>query len=199
MIIELCGLPGAGKTTLAAELARSGNCQVVQLRGKLRIVFYLLKGFIRNPKLYYQGLRWCLRHDASRYYTWNFFCIRYAKLQKALEMKGGYVILDEGPLLNLMSYSQHVHDTEDLSYFSEYAKHIDQIVCLSPKEVDREAQIQARDGGKTFVRVQANEEREQYMQKNMAYIEAICAQHPRGQVVLSHKELQADFDSIRSV
>ncbi len=199
MIIELCGLPGVGKTTLARELERSGQCQIVKLTGKLATVYYLLKGFLKQPKLYYQGLRWCLRHDASRYYTWNFYCIRYAKLQKAIDTNKGCAVLDEGPLLNLMSYSNHVHDAEDVRYFSEYAKLVDQIVCISPNETERQAQIHQRDAGKTFARVQANEAREQFMQQNMAHIEAVCRQHPHGQVVASFKELEPNFASISTI
>jgi len=199
MIIELCGLPGVGKTTLARELERSGQYQIVKLTSRFAIVYYLLKGFLKRPKLYYQGLRWCLRHDMSRYYTWNFFCIRYAKLQKAQEVNKKCAILDEGPLSNLMSYSHHVHDAEDLSYFSGYAKLIDRVVCIAPAESDRQAQIQKRDAGKTFARVQTNEMREQNILKNMSYIEAVCRQHPKGRVVASLTELEPDFASISSI
>ena len=199
MIIELCGLPGVGKTTLALQLEKRGHCQIVRVSGKLNIVYYLLKGFLKRPKLYYQGLRWCLRHDMSRYYTWNFFCIRYAKLQKALEMKKKCAILDEGPLSNIMSYSHHVHDAEDLSYFSDYAKLIDRVVCISLTESDRQTQIYKRDAGKTFARVQANDLRERYMQNNMTYTEVVCRQHSKGRVVASSEELEPDFASISSV
>lgn len=182
MIIELCGLPGVGKTTLTKKLEQALNAEVVLLNKKGETLYYLLKGFLLHPRLYSAGLWWCLRHDSRLYFTWNFFCLRYAKLQKAYDKRDEIVLLDEGIVQNLFSYSRHKHSADELGYFKAYAQTIDRLVCVTLTEEERQAQILKRDQGQTNRRRQASYERDRVMLSNLEVVKQLCEQHPQGLV-----------------
>ena len=55
MIIEIYGLPGAGKTTLAKKMASEFNIPLIKIRGKTELFFYNLLYFFLHPAAFLKG------------------------------------------------------------------------------------------------------------------------------------------------
>ena len=105
MILELVGLPGAGKSTFAKSLAKEGGWQIVRTHGALDILFWNSIFLLRHPVCFFYGLAMIVRHrgDSSLWYTKfiNLFLVHNAKYMKASCLPRA--IIDQGHFQNIVS------------------------------------------------------------------------------------------------
>jgi len=105
MIIELYGLPGTGKTTLAAELSRHLGCDPVYVDGRRELVVLNLAALARHPVKFVRRTSRVLSERGSRslqyYKLRHLFLYRNAVVQKARRRTSA--IVDEGHLSNILS------------------------------------------------------------------------------------------------
>ena len=113
MIVELIGLPGAGKTTFAKRLAESGEWSIVTINGFGELLFYNALFFLRHPIVFFRTLVWLCRYlgDRKLWYTKfvNLFIVHNAKYMKA----GKYprAIIGQGHYQNTISlFDERVAD-----------------------------------------------------------------------------------------
>ncbi|OGZ16967.1 MAG: hypothetical protein A3H76_05070 [Candidatus Lloydbacteria bacterium RIFCSPLOWO2_02_FULL_54_12] len=113
MIIELIGLPGAGKTTFAKHLAEGGEWSLVKVGGKSELLFYNALFLGRHPIVFLRTLFWLFRHIGRRELRYtkfvNLFLVHNAKYMKA----GKYprAVIDQGHHQNVIAlFDERVAD-----------------------------------------------------------------------------------------
>ena len=143
MIIELYGLPGSGKTTFARKAAVSNEWTRVILIKKIEIIKYFIIGFMLHPVIYTRGSIYYGIRNKSMFYIWNFFVVRYAKYQKARSLSNAYkyVLLDEGPLQNIISYHNQVINSTDLVEQINLSPKADKVIIFDINEEIRKKQL----------------------------------------------------------
>jgi deoxyadenosine/deoxycytidine kinase len=169
MVIELFGLPGAGKTTLAHALSQELNLPLVHLSLWSRLLFWK-HFFLTNPKKAFAGVQFFFRHvltGKSRLFLYG--CVdRYARFQKAMKDSG---IVDEGPLQNLLSFPSRVLFQKEADDIVAMLPHPDVLIHVSaPKDIRLSRQ---KDRG----RMARNEVWEVYAKENEAL--ALAALPPK--------------------
>lgn len=116
MIIELYGIPGSGKTTLAKELVRRNKDRFIYLHSSpRREIIRLVPLFaIRHPRIAAFWFRELLREtfrgrrvSGLFRYKLHLLLITLAQYQKALRYQDKVIVLDEGLLQRIFS----VYDT----------------------------------------------------------------------------------------
>ena len=145
MIVELYGLPGVGKSTLAEALAKHDGIAHVTLTGKWSILSNFLWFFVRFPRTLWRGFCLIRRYDRSRFAFWNFFVVRYATFAAAARRSGKEMVavIDEGPLQNLLSLSVP-GDEESLAELVRNVPVADQYLMLEAKEEVRLMRLEKR-------------------------------------------------------
>lgn len=141
MIIELYGLPGSGKTTFARRLRERCGYRLVRLHSPRRVLWYFFRSMFIDPKIFWHGLWFVVRHNPHYLDVWNFFCIRYAKyyVARACEKRGEKVIFDEGPLQNLLSIPQGVLSDQHYRQYLDHVPEVDKIIAFDvPQAVRRQ-------------------------------------------------------------
>ncbi len=105
MIIEFFGLPGAGKSTIARELAKNSDWQIVKIKKRSELIFYNLKFLVKQPFKFFKLFCLVLKNSKSLhefYYKFmNCFLDYNAKYEKAKKYK--QAILDQGYFQNIIS------------------------------------------------------------------------------------------------
>lgn len=142
-IVEICGLPGSGKTTLARKLEAEG-IQRVMVVTKLQILSNFFLGFIFRPVHFSKGLSFAIRHTKTFTEFWNFYVYRYARYYKASRASSDVCILDEGPMQSVYSYAiNHVPEVE-LLHLVALLPVADVTILLSVDETVRYMQFEKR-------------------------------------------------------
>ena len=105
MIIELYGLPGSGKTTLAREIVKRTDFKSIKVNKKSELLFYNLLFLIKHPIRFFVTLFYLILNskNLSMFYTkfMNSFLDRNAEYQKALRYDKA--MLDEAYFQNILS------------------------------------------------------------------------------------------------
>lgn len=155
MIIELFGLPGAGKTTVANRLINEGFFVIKKPRLFLRIIYSMLYFFI-NPKfalsLFYHLI---LNVYRSKYvsklklFNFWFFVIYTTLLAKyfivTFHRKESMVIFDEG----LAQFFLGTSINQSLIPFKKLIEYSEYIIIIKVDERERLSNINRRDGFQT--------------------------------------------------
>lgn len=147
MIIELFGLSGSGKSTIARSLESSGKAERIRIasRGELlwRSAFYVL----RHPFLSLAQLNYlvCYAGSSRLFYTkfMNLFLHHAAKYQKA-RSKRGAVVIDQGHLQNLLSLFERPLSRDELIHYLTFLSNPDQIWVCEASDDERERRLRAR-------------------------------------------------------
>jgi len=102
MLIELYGLPGSGKTTLARKMAEEQGYEIIKIRKKWELILYNLFFLFKRPiKFIRLFLSVCRNSGSSKlfyYKLMNCFLDYNAKYEKALHFEKA--IMDQGHHLN---------------------------------------------------------------------------------------------------
>jgi glycosyltransferase involved in cell wall biosynthesis len=105
MIVELVGLPGAGKTTLAKRLSAEDYFTLVTVNGKFELIALNLIFFFVHPINFFRQLQFLVRYrgNSSLWYTkfMNLFLVHNAKFIKAGQYERA--VIDQGHHQNIIS------------------------------------------------------------------------------------------------
>jgi thymidylate kinase len=142
-IIEVCGLPGSGKTTLARKLGAEGIERVMVVT-KIQILRNYFLGFMFHPLLYVRGLCFAVAHTKTLAEFWNFYMYRFARYSKAVRSCSSICLLDEGPLQSVFSYAAVGVSTAKLQELVSLLPASDMTILLSIDEVVRQRQLEER-------------------------------------------------------
>jgi len=146
MIIELFGLPGSGKTSLARTLAQEPGFEVIKIRSKKELVFYNLVFFVRNPFRFLRLLGWVLGNIGHRKLFYlkimNAFFNDNAKYEKA--RRYSRAILDQGYFQNVLSLFEGELDKEKLKDYIKIIPKPDWLFILDLPPEERERRIKER-------------------------------------------------------
>lgn len=143
MIIELFGLPGVGKSTYARTVASEFGYTTISLRNKRTVMGWCMVAMMRFPAPFFRHLVWCLRHNPRPFYVWNFFCVRIAKYTKA-SVAAGSVILDEGPLQNILSFPNTKLTEENIQRFLKTIPKAGEVIILTATDAERRQRLRKR-------------------------------------------------------
>ncbi len=140
MILELVGLPGAGKSTFAKSLADKGGWQIVRTHGPLDILMWNSIFLLRHPIYFFYGLGMLMwyRGDPSQWYSKfiNLFLVHNAKYMKASCLKRA--IIDQGHFQNILS----LFDTEvSREVIARYSTHLPPPDVMLFFDVDKETRL----------------------------------------------------------
>lgn len=151
MIIELFGLPGAGKSTLARSLESTGRARRIRIESRGELLWRSAAYAFGHPLDALMQLSYLIRYAGSpeRYYTkfMNLFLQHAAKYQKARSATGA-VVVDQGHLQNLLSLFEHPLSRDELMHYLKFLPKPDQVwVCeASDEERERRLRVRGQDG-----------------------------------------------------
>lgn len=147
MIIELCGLPGAGKTTVAEKLTTIHAVSLPTISGRTEVFFRGLACGAEHPRLFFSTLRHIFKNaDNGKmfyYKVMNILLYRMAKYHKA-RASSGRVLLDEGPFQNILSLFERPVEREVLRAYVLLLPKPDLLVLLEISEEERAQRLAAR-------------------------------------------------------
>lgn len=148
MIIELVGLPGSGKTTLAKSLAERGAVVVAAPKG-FRLLFESFRYFLRNPVRFLRlKLKTLQVTPKGLAYTLlvNLVLVHAAKQEIALRWarKGRTAIIDQGFFQNLLAAFAVAPTDEVLEAYARLLPKPDLLVVVSVSPEEREQQLAER-------------------------------------------------------
>ncbi len=112
MIVELYGLPGTGKSTIARALESQGKFKRIRITSKVELLWYNFLFFFKKPFKFFKLLFYIFQHSSNWqifYYKFmNLFLHCNAKYQKALKYQNA--LIDQGYFQNVISlFEQQVH------------------------------------------------------------------------------------------
>ena len=142
MVIELFGLPGAGKTTLAKELSRTSGIALVHL-SLIQRIFHWKIFALRNITQALHVVRFLLHHaTGDRYGLFMNGCVdRYGRFAYAKKHGG---IIDEGPLQNVLSFPSRTLFSKEMDAVVASLPHPDIIIHVIASDADRLARQERR-------------------------------------------------------
>lgn len=187
-IVEICGLPGVGKTTIARKLTLDTNIDRVILTKKSRIVTNYCLGFIVRPKTFVYGLYFAMKHADSWFNFWNNHVYRYARYSSALRSKLPICILDEGPHQSIFSYAIDGLTEKEFKHYVEHTPKADLTILLTVSEEKRQQNLNKR-------RIQQPEninrrEMHDNLKSAQAFLSTYFVQMPCAQIVHTSEEAE---------
>jgi len=136
MIIELFGLTGAGKSTLARAMAVAGWGEVVKVLTKAELIYYNLLFFLTHPIKFVVLFFYIVGNSQQPglFYLkfMNTFLLHNAKYQQAKKMK--YAIVDQGFLQNILSVFERELTRQQLKNYLRYLCYPDVLLILEATE-----------------------------------------------------------------
>ena len=131
MVIELFGLPGAGKTTFAKQLEADGFT-VVKIRTKKELLYFNFVHLVRHPISSLMNAIFILKNSPNpglRYYKFmNFFLDMNARYEKARLY--GKAVLDQGYFQNVLSVFENPMSAEIMKRYIKHLPKPDKLIVL---------------------------------------------------------------------
>ena len=148
MIIELYGLPGSGKTTLARKLAAESNFEIVKIRTKRDLIFYNLLFLFSHPvKFIVLFCYLVINYNGRKEFYLNLmnnFLGANAKYLKARNVKNA--IIDQGYFQGLTSISRKRISAETLARYADNIVKPDKLIVLDVSDEE----LARRVGGRGY-------------------------------------------------
>lgn len=141
MVIELFGLPGAGKTTLAKKLETEQGFKIVKIRSRWELLYLNLRHFFKNPVSSFMNLFFIIKSSPNLrlfYYKFmNFFMDINARYEKAGSCEKA--ILDQGYFQNILSVFEKPINQYQLEKYLRYLPKPDKLIVVDtpPEEIQR--------------------------------------------------------------
>jgi broad-specificity NMP kinase len=146
MIIELYGLPGSGKTTLAETISRARDLPIVRIENRREILLYNFLFLMAHPVKYLVSFGYLVRGSANlkmfNFKFLSFFLNRNAKYQKAQESPSA--VIDEGHIQNMISFFEAPVSEKQLRTCLKYAPMPDLLIVLELTREELESVVEGR-------------------------------------------------------
>jgi thymidylate kinase len=168
MIIEFCGLPGSGKTTIAKKIEQNTDYKIIKIKSKRELLYYNFLFFIKYPvKFFYLFFYICRNSESWKEFylkLMNTFFQHNAKYQKALKFEKA--IIDQGYFQNFLSVFNKKINTDIFYKYSELILQPDKLFIIKVSEKERLERINKR--GYSFRNDFSEEERGVWMKIMMS-------------------------------
>ncbi|MCK4539859.1 AAA family ATPase [Candidatus Parcubacteria bacterium] len=132
MLIELYGLPGSGKTTLARKIAKKRGYKIIKIRFKRELFFYNLIFLINHPYKFFVQLFYLVSNSNNfkifYFKLMNTFLDYNAKYQKAKKYENA--ILDQGYFLNVFAIFDNEQTDEKIEKYLSYLLKPDLLIIV---------------------------------------------------------------------
>jgi broad-specificity NMP kinase len=201
MVIEFCGLPGAGKSTIARALLKHGLVRV-RIRNKGELLWYNLVYLCMYPLAFFKMLFRIIKTSCThgRFYRlfMNVFLDTNARIAKA---KWGSVpmIVDQGHLQALLSLSYHELSSDEVGAFLTHLPKPDKVFVFEAPALIRSAHLKER-GYEPREEETNTEEWLKHLEGNMKTIAEYALQKKAYpvQVVSTDRPLETIVEEIRA-
>ncbi|MBI5913470.1 hypothetical protein HY839_03475 [Candidatus Azambacteria bacterium] len=146
MIIELYGLPGTGKTTVAKKIEERTDFKIVAIKNKGELVWLNIIFFLKHPLRSFLMLRYILANSRgwrTFYYKFmNCFLLNNAKYQKAAYFKNA--LIDQGYFQNIISVFEAPLNAKALKRYTKLFLPSDMLLIFSAPSFVREQRTDQR-------------------------------------------------------
>ena len=147
MIIELFGLPGSGKSTIARALEANGKAKRIRITSRGELLWRSSLYILRHPLSSLIQLWYLIRYSGSLqlFYSkfMNLFLHHAAKYQKA-HAKQEVVVIDQGHLQNLLSLFELPVSHEKMVRYLAWLPKPDQVWVCEANADERARRLQSR-------------------------------------------------------
>lgn len=146
MIIELYGLPGTGKSTIAAKLASLLKGEIIRIERRKDFIWFNILSFLRHPLKFVKRTALAFHEGGRRellYYKFiKIFLHRNAVVEKARRYP--VAIVDEGHLGNILSAFEKPLSQEMLLKEMENLEFPDIVLRFTLPEEERKIRLKNR-------------------------------------------------------
>lgn len=146
MIIELYGLPGAGKTTFAEKMAAESGYKIIKIRSKIELLRYNFVFLWLYPVKFCAGFYYIVFNSPDFrlfYYKFmNIFLHHNAKYIKARKFEKA--IIDQGHFMNIISLFETGQNPERIKRYANFLPKPDILLVLDPPDHFRRANLMKR-------------------------------------------------------
>jgi len=133
MIIEFCGLFGAGKSTIARTLAADYNIPVLKIETKSELFWYNAQFLLKHPLKFTVRLIYVFKNSINfkmlYYKLMNSFLQTQAKFQKAI--KYPICIIDQGYVQNIGTIFEKKINEEQMLRYLKYLIYPDKLIFFT--------------------------------------------------------------------
>ncbi len=146
MIIELYGLPGTGKTTVAKKIEERIGYKIVAIESRRELAWFNVLFLLKHPIRFFTMARHIIVNSRGLrmlYYKFmNSFLLNNAKYQKATHFKNA--LIDQGYFQNIISVFETPLRREELERYAKLFLPIDMLLVFSASSSIREQRTEQR-------------------------------------------------------
>jgi len=147
MIIELYGLPGSGKTSLAKKIVGETDFEIIKIKSKKELLYFNFLFLVKHPIKFFKLLFFVISNSLSSsklfyYKLMNCFFDYNAKYQKALRCK--FSIIDQGYFQNIISVFNKEISPKFLKKYIKFFILPDKLIILDINKKKRLAMMKKR-------------------------------------------------------
>ncbi len=149
MIVEFCGLPGSGKTTVIRQLLQEHSHQFdrVQFQSRWSVLQAIPQFHLMNARQIVQAVAYAVAYSSSLRVLWGTFGVRFLKLLTAQTINHDsqkILIIDEGPHQNIYTYARTSHTKTWVETYLTLVPKPDVVIVLNIPSEQWEANLVQR-------------------------------------------------------
>ena len=149
MIVELYGLPGTGKSTIARAIESQGKFKRIKINSKIELLWYNFLFFLKSPFKFFKLLFYIFRNSNNwqifYYKLMNLFLHCNAKYQKVLKYQ--YALIDQGYFQNIISLFEQQVDWEIIQKYLANIVLPDKLFIFQVDDQERQKRLLNRGHG----------------------------------------------------
>lgn len=146
MIVELCGLPGSGKTTAAKNIEERTDFVRIKIHSRAELLWLNFLFFIKHPVRFLVLLAYVARNSLGTrmfYFKFtNLFLQHNAKYEKALQYP--HAIIDQGYFQNLLSLFEFPVTAQKMLRYAKFFCFPDLLLIFNAADSDLEKRMRER-------------------------------------------------------